>query len=286
MHGRVIKLNIGADVEVVHAGSVGGQLTNGGGIDGSLVLVPLLGLGLGRGVVLVGALGELGYLLDVLDRGMLRDSGGAVHSIGVVGQGVRGVRGKAAAHGRPLVGDGRAAAASGDGSGHVDALAVALATEHLEEGMDIGVQGGDARVALIDDVEGLLQGLGVLLGRVSTHTLHVVPMHMPVDLGERSSAVLDMVALDYGLAGNDGSNGPRHGGLAKGWGILAHVGFGGAIVHGLVAEEATLVRTALVLDHGCLAAKGLEASIMRAFIGALAGVNAAMTCQGRGLNCS
>lgn len=92
-----------------------------------------------------------------------------------------------------------------------------------------------------------------------------------------------MVALGQSLAGNDGRNGPGHGGLGRGRRSFAHVGVGGAVVQNLVGVEAALVRAALVLDHGGLAAEALDAAVVGAFVGALAGVDAAMTGKRRRL---
>lgn len=292
LHRRIFKLNLGTAVEVVDAGSVGGQLADGGDLDGSLVLVvPLLRLGLGRRVVLGRGLGLLRHRLGVVDHGLLLDGGGVVHGVRVL---LRGVRVETVADGRALAGDGREPGAAGDGRrhalggvGHLDdaALSLGLAARDLEGGMDVGVHGGDARVALLDDVKRLLDGVaalkhdGVLLDRVVADALHVVLVHLLVEVGERSGAVHDMVALGHGLARNDGRDGPRHGSLGRSGRSLAHVGVGGAVVQDLVGVQAALVRAALVLDHGGLAAEALDAAVVGALVGALAGVNAAMAGQ-------
>lgn len=290
LHGRVIELDLGAAVEVVDAGSVGRQLADGGDLDRRLVLVPLLRLGL-RGRVVPGrGLGLRRHLLRVLDHGLLLDGGGVVHGVLAF---LRGVRVEAVADGRALAGDGGEAGAAGDGRrhalcgvGHLDdaARALALAARDLEGGVDVGVHGGDAWVALLDDVKGLLDRLaalehdGVLLDRVpgGGDVLHVVLVHLLVKVGEGRSAVHDVVAMGQGLTGHNVGNGPGHGCLGRSRRRLAHVRVGGAVVHDFVGVEAALVRAALVLDHGGLAAEALDAAVVGAFVGALAGVNAAM----------
>lgn len=282
LHRRVVELNLGAAVEVVDARAVGRQLADGGNLDGSLVLVPLLSLGLGRGVVLGRALGLLRHLL-VVDHGLLLDGGGIVHGVGFLG----GVGVDAVAHAGALASDGREAGAVRDGGAHALGVVLGLVTGNLEGRVDVGVHGSDARVALLDDVERLLHRLsalkhnGVLLDGVVADILHVVLMHLLAKVGEGGSAVHD-VSLGHGLAGNDGRDGPSHG-LSRGRRGLAHVRLGSAVVHDLVGVEATLVRAALVLDHGGLAAEALEATVVGAFVGALAGVDAAMAGEGRGL---
>lgn len=140
LHGRVIKLNLGAALEVVDAGAVGRKVANGGELDGSLVLVPLLSLGPGRRVVLFCALRLLGHLLSALDHGLLLDGRGVVHGVSVL---LRGVGVEAVTDGRALAGNRREARAAGHGRGHAlggvghldgAVLALALAARHLEGG--------------------------------------------------------------------------------------------------------------------------------------------------------
>lgn len=296
LHGGVVELDLGATIEVVYAGTIGGDLADGSNLDGSLVLVPLLRLGLGRGVVLIAALGVLGHLLSVADHGLLLDGGGVVHGVGVV-LGSVGV--KRLTHVGALAGDGGEARAAGDGGshtlggvGHIDGavLALVLGTGHLEGRVDVCVHGGDAGVTLLNNVEGLLhRGLCalehdrlVLLDRVVLHVLHVVLVHLLVEVGERGGAVHDM-SLRKSLTGNDSRDGPGHGRLVGSRRSLAHVGLGGAIIHDLVGVEATLVRAALVLDHGGLAAEALEAAVVGALVGTLSGVDATVAGERRGV---
>lgn len=296
LHGRVVKLHLGTGVEVVDARSVGGQLADGGDFDRSLVLVPLLRLGLGRWVVSGGGLGLLGHLLRVLDHGLLLDGGGVVHGVRVFLRAVVCV--ETVANVGALAGDGGKGRAASDGGrhalggiGHLDdvARALALAAGNLKGRVDVGVHGGDARVALLDHVEGMLDGLaalehdGMMLNRVLGDVLHVVLVHLLVEVGERGSAVHNVVALGHGLAGHNGRDGPGHGRLGRSRRRLAHVGVGGAVVHDLMGVQAALVRAALVLDHGGFAAEALDAAVVGAFVGALAGVDAAMAGKRGGL---
>lgn len=142
-------------------------------------------------------LGLRRHLLGVLDHGLLLDRGGVVHGVRVF---LRSVRVEAVAHGRALASDRReAGAAAGDGCrhtlggvGHLDdaALALGLAARNLKGGVDVGVHGGDAGVTLLNNIEGLLDGVtalehdGVMRDRVVADGLHVVLVHLLVEVGE------------------------------------------------------------------------------------------------------
>lgn len=301
-HRSIVKLDLGTTIEVVDAGFIDRQLTNVDDLDRSLILVPLLCLGLRRRVVISRALGLLRHLLKhlltILTYGLLLDGRGFVHGVSVVI--LRSVSGAALAHGRALASNRREARAAADGrghslggAGHLDntALALARAVRNLEGVVDVGVSiMKDTTVALLNNIEGLLNGLAalkhdrVLLNGVVAHIWYIVLVHLLINVRGRSSAVHNVAALRHSLARDDGGDRPTHDSLGRSRRSLAHVGLGGAVVHGLVGAEGKLVRAAQVLDHGDLAAETLEATVVGAYVGALAGVDAAMAGKGGRLN--
>lgn len=236
LHGRVLKLKLGAAIQVEDARAVGWEVANGGDLNGSLVLQPSFRLSLG-GRVLLGAVvggrglraGILDHASGLLDSGRLKGIGSSLGSL--VGVETLGEE-RALARGRGEAGaavDGSSEA--GRSVGDLDGWALSLLAG--DESLNVGVHGGNARVTLLNNVV-CLHALGALhhggvveVGNIDAvslgELLHVVVLHVGAIVGEGSSSVNVMdLATGGSLAGDDAVDGPVHGRLG-GAGRFTHV---------------------------------------------------------------
>lgn len=69
LHSRVLKLKLGTSVQIKDSRSVSGEVADGGNLDGSLVLVPALGLRGRRRVLIRAVVGGGGLGASVLNHG-------------------------------------------------------------------------------------------------------------------------------------------------------------------------------------------------------------------------
>lgn len=155
--------------------------------------------------------------------------------------------------------------------------------------LNVGVHGRDTRVVLLDDVVvlhalGALHHGGVEVGNINgdavsvRELLHAIGLHLgEVGKGSRGMATND---LAVGSLAGDNVHGPSHGRLR---GTRGLVRVRSAVIQEIVGVETTVVRSALVLDHGGLAAEALEATLMAALVRTLAGVDAAVAGETGGL---
>lgn len=258
LHGGILEVDLALAVQLKAVAR------NDGDIDGSLVVVPRAVVGLGRRVLGNGSLFHLGGVLQGVGSSLgalggveaLRHDGGAARRRSEAGAGVHGGSQAGALVGGEVNG-GRALSGA------------------RNKGLHVGVHGSDARVLVVNDVEGSLghgKGRGVSGNAVAVGSkLHVVG-HLALEVVEGVGAVHAVASL----AGDKG-HGPLHGGRRA----IAHLRLGSTVIEHVHAVDAALVRAALVLDHGGLAAEALEAALMAAFVGTLASVNAAVAGQGR-----
>lgn len=236
LHGRVLKLKLGAAIQVKDARAVCWEVANGGHLDGSLVLQPSFRLSLGGRVLVCAIVGGgslrasvLDHASGLLDTGRLKGIGSSLGSL--VGVETLGEK-RALTRGRGEAG------AAVDGSSEAgrsvrDLDGWALSLLAGDEGLNVGVHGGNARVTLFNNVVclhawGALHHGGVVeIGNIDTVSLgkllHVVVLHVGAIVGEGSSSVNVVDLAIWGsLAGDDAVDGPVHGRLGSA-GRFTHV---------------------------------------------------------------